>query len=112
MEQLIKFNNGVASVKRGFSIDESKIRECNVYAKLMLNKGTKYADKAFLKSQSGEFIKAELFIIGSRGQIIMDNRMFVSIDPTKSNLQTNGNMWFVELQHPSLDVSQCETAEW
>ena len=112
MEQLINFNNGVASVKEGFTIDESKLRQVTVYAKLMLNKGTKHSDKSFMKSQSGAFIKAELFIIGSKGQIILDNRLFVSIDPTKSKLLTNGSMWFVELEHPSLDVSKCESAEW
>jgi len=112
MEQLINFNNGVASIKEGFVIDESKLRNCNVYAKLMLNKGTKYADKSFMKSQSGNFIKAELFIIGSKGQIIYDNRLFVSIDPSKSKLLTGDNIWFVELEHPSLDVSQAESAEW
>ena len=112
MEQLISFNNAVASVKDGFTIDESKLRQVTVYAKLLLNKGTKHSDKSFMVSKSASFIKAELFIIGSKGQIILDNRLFVSIDPTKSKLLTNGSMWFVELEHPSLDVSKCESAEW
>ena len=112
METLINFNNGIASVKEGFNIDESKLRNCNVYAKLMLSKGTKYVDKNFMKSKSGEFIKAELFIVGSNGQIIFDNRVFVNIDPKKSKLLTSNNMWFVELEHPSLDISKAESAEW
>ena len=112
MEQLINFNNGVASVKEGFTIDESKLRQATVYAKLMLNKGTKHSDKSFMMSKSASFIKAELFIVGSKGQIIFDNRLFVSIDPTKSKLLTNGSMWFIELEHPLLDVSKCKSAEW
>jgi hypothetical protein len=112
MEQLISFNNGVASVKEGFIIDESKLRATTVYAKLMLNKGTKHADKSFMKSASGAFIKAEAFVIGSKGQIVFDNKLFLSIDPTKSKLLTNGSMWFVELEHPSIDVSKCESVEW
>ena len=112
METLINFNNAIASVKEGFAIDESKLRNCTVYAKLLLNKGTKYSDKSFMKSKSGDFIKAELFIIGSNGQIIYDNRLFVSIDPSKSKLLTSNNIWFVELEHPSLDVSKAESAEW
>ena len=112
MEQLINFNNGVASVKEGFTIDESKLRQVTVYAKLLLNKGTKHSDKSFMMSKSASFIKAELFIVGSKGQIILDNRLFVSIDPTKFKLLTNGAMWFVELEHPSLNISKYESAEW
>lgn len=112
METLINFDNGIASVKEGFTIDESKLRECSVYAKLMCNKGTKYADKQFMKSSKGSHIKAELFIIGSNGQIIFDQRLFVNIDPEKSKLLTNGSMWFVELVHTKLDVSKCKAVKW
>lgn len=110
--QIISFNNGLASVKEDFTIDEAKLRNCRVFAKLMLNKGTKYSDKSFLTNEEGTFIRAELFIIGSLGQIIYDQRMFVNIDPNKSKLQTNGTMWFVELQHPSLDPDKAEVVEW
>lgn len=108
--QKINFINGIASVKEGFSIDEAKLRQCDVYARLLPAKGSKIADKKFIMSEKGNHAQAELFIVGSKGQIIVDHRMFVSVSKEHSELKFNGQFYFVELKHPTL--GEATTEEW
>ena len=102
--QTINFENGIASVKTGMSVDEAKLRDTTVYAKLMLEKGTKLADKKFQYSESGTHIRATAFVINSRNIAVEVDKLFVNIDPTKSKLMKNEHSYYVELIHPQFNV--------
>jgi hypothetical protein len=101
--QIINFENAIASVKEGQTVDESKLRQTKVYAKLMLAKGTRLVDKQFQYSESGAMIRATAFILGNMGQIINVDKLFVNIDPNKSTLYKNNSMYYVELIHPKFE---------
>lgn len=109
--QLISFNNGIASVKEGQTVDEQALRNTQVYAKLMLSKGNKFNAKTksmdqFILSESKEYISAEMFILGSRGQMIVVDKVFLNINPTQSSIKPFNNSWVCELIHPSFDVDE------
>jgi len=101
--EVINFVNGIASVKEGQTVDVSKLRQTRVYAKLMLEKGTKLVDKKFQYSDSGEYIRATAFVVGKDNQIIDVDKLFVSIDPKESKLHRNDTMYYIELMHPQFD---------
>ena len=114
------FVNGVASLKDDClnrPLDEASLRATRVFGKLMLTKGTKFDPTnhkmvQFLLSTSEKYIKAELFIIGSRGQIITDQRVFLNVAKENIAIQQGPNFWFVELIHPSVDVDACAIVEF
>lgn len=106
--QTINFENGIASVKSGMYVDEARLRETTVYAKLMLAKGTKLADKKFQYSESGTHIRATAFLINSRNVAVEVDKLFVNIDPTKSKLFKNEHSYYVELIHPQFNVGTVE----
>lgn len=112
-DNTIPFNNGFISVKDGESIDLAKLRASTVYAKLFVTKGTKISDKltkkTFLTTEKGEHIKASLFIIGSRGQIVEVDKVWAFVDPKTSKILKNSSMYYCELHHPTLEVGQVVT---
>jgi len=107
--QIINFNNAIVSVKDGYTLNESVLRETKVYAKLMLAKGKSVATVSsiddFLLSAEAKHIRAELFIVNSRGTIIFDDRCFVNVNVDAKKHKLNG-MIYVELEHPTLNVEE------
>ena len=110
--ETINFENGLASIKEGQTVDIEKLRSTAVYAKLMLQKGTKLSDKKFQYSESGTHVRATAFVVGNRGQIVDVNKLFVNIDPKLSTLYKGANMYYVELIHPKLNHSEAVVEEW
>jgi len=111
------FDNGLASLRQGAKpLEESVLRETTVYAKLMLSKGTKFGTvtdrKQFFLSKEKKHIVAELFIIGSKNQIVYDKRVSVYVD-INANLEVDdkNKMYYVQLVHPTRDDSQCKPLE-
>lgn len=106
----INFANAVATLKDGATINESALRETTVYAKLMLQAGMKF-DKVksvqdFILSAKGEHIRAELFIINSKGNMVIDQRLWVNVDKSAKIMRDDhSRMFFVELIHPTVDLS-------
>lgn len=109
---MINFINGLATLKNEATIiNEEVLRQTKVYAKLMLSKGTKFEDvkdrSQFLLSESGEFIRAELFVINKQGTAIYDNRFFVNVSKDAAILANSASrMYYVELLHPTVDLTQ------
>lgn len=111
----INFTNALATLKDGASINEEKLRETKVYAKLMLKSGGKFDQvksvKDFLLSDKGTHIRAELFIINSRGTMLIDNRLWVNVELDALIMRDDANhMFFVELIHPTVDLSSAVPA--
>ena len=111
------FKNGVASLKPESNrpLDEGKLRETIVYAKLMLDKGGKYGEiksrTDFLTNEANTFIRAEMFILGSKSQIVYEKRVFVNVNiESKIMADPVNKIYYVELEHPSLDVSKSTEA--
>lgn len=111
----INFANAVATLKDGAIIDESALRNTVVYAKLMLNAGMKFdkvkSTKDFILSAKGEHIRAELFIINNKGNMVIDQRLWVNVDKgAKIMRDDTTKMFFVELIHPTVDLSNAVEA--
>lgn len=111
----INFNNAIATLKDEAVIDEAGLRATQVYAKLMLKSGMKFdkvkSVKDFLLSTKGSHIKAELFYINNRGNMVIDNRLWLSVDKdAKIMKDANSRMYFVELIHPTVDLSEAVEA--
>ena len=112
------FDNAIMSLKDGENpLNEAELRKVRVFGKLMLNKGNKFDTEKrvlsqFIKSDSQNHIRAELFLLGSRGQIITDNRVFVNVQIEGIKIKQGRNFWFVELVHPSIDIDSCESVEF
>ena len=115
MSENINFTNAVASIKDGATINESALRETTVYGKLMLKAGMKFdkvkSTKDFLLSDSKKFIRAELFIINKRGNMVVDQRLWLNVSiEAKIMKDTSTKMYFVELIHPTVDLSEAVEA--
>jgi len=115
---MINFVNGLATLKDSNTvIDEAVLRQTKVYGKLMMSKGIKFGEvtdrSQFLLSDSGDFIRAELFIIGKNGTIVTDNRLFlnVAIDSDIGIDEVN-KCYVVELIHPRFDPSKLVKADF
>lgn len=115
---LYNFNNAVASLKDDAKpLDEAILRDTKVYAKLMISKGNKFEDvksrDMFMLSSEGNYIRAELFILKSNGQMVIDHRVFVNVD-INSKIMANkaGKFYYVELIHPTIDVSKDEAIDF
>lgn len=111
----INFANAVATLKDGAIIDESALRNTVVYAKLMLNAGMKFATvkstKDFILSAKGEHIRAELFIINNKGNMVIDQRLWVNVDKSAKIMRDdNSRMYFVELIHPVVNLDEAVEA--
>ena len=116
MSNIIPFNNAVASIKDGESVNIEALRETRVFAKLMLAKGTKFSAtkpklKDFLLSESGEFIRAECFILGSKGQRITVDKLFINVAVKDTAMKPIQGGWVVELIHPSFDTAEFDSTE-
>ena len=111
----ISFNNAVATLKDGATINEEGLRSTAVYGKLMLQAGKKFATvksvKDFLLSDSKKFIRAELFYINKHGTMVVDQRLWlnVSID-AKIMKDASTKMFFVELIHPTINLDEAVEA--
>lgn len=110
MSNIISFTNAVASIKEGAVIDEARLRDTTVYAKLMLTSGTKFGTVVdrhqFLLSVSGNHIRAELFYLNKRGQQIFDNRLYINVNiDAKIFKDDTTRMYYVELIHPIIDLT-------
>lgn len=119
IEQVLSFTNGVATLKAGAKpIDESVFREHRIFGKLMLVKGNKFDPKhkkldQFLKNESGTFIRAEAFMIGKSGQMIsLGSRIFLNVELKGIEIYQNDNFWFVEMQHPKVDVTSLKPVKF
>ena len=114
---IIPFNNAVASIKDGESVNIEALRETRVFAKLMLAKGNKFDSTKkpklanFLTSESKEFIRAECFILGSKGQRITVDKLFINVAVKDIAMKPFQGGWIVELVHPSFDVTEFDTVE-
>jgi hypothetical protein len=111
----INFTNAVATLKDGAVIDEAKLRDNKVYAKLMMKAGSKFGEpksaKDFLLSEKGTHIRAELFIITKSGNMVIDNRLWVNVNIDAYILRDDATrMYFVELIHPTVDLSSAVEA--
>ena len=111
----INFVNALATVKDNASINEVGLRDTTVYAKLMLKSGKKFntvkSTKDFLLSESGKYIKAELFYINKRGIAVYDNRMWLNVAIDAKIMRDDASkMYFVELIHPTLDLDNAVEA--
>lgn len=118
-EQHINFNNALASLIPGAKpIDEEALRGVKVFGKLMLKRGNKFDETntsldQFIASENGDHIKAEMFILGSRNQIISQGkRVFLNVQKEGIQVIKADKFWFVELIHPTLDLSTCEVVEF
>ena len=107
---IISFENGLATVQEGKQVDQSALRNTTVYGKIMLTKGTKITDVSsrdqFLSSTSGEYLRAECFIVGNKGQIINVDKLWLNINKD-ADIMFNEHMkaFVVELVHPTFDAS-------
>jgi hypothetical protein len=111
----INFANAVATLKDGATINEEGLRNSVVYAKLMLKAGMKFdkvkSTKDFILSAKGEHIRAELFIINGKGNMVIDQRLWVNVDKgAKIMKDEHSKMFFVELIHPTVDLSEAVEA--
>ena len=117
MSNLISFNNAVGSIKEGESVNEEALRNTRVFAKLMLSKGNKFDATIkpklgdFLLSESNKFIRAECFIIGSRGQRITVDKLFINVNVENISMKPVQGGWIVELIHPSFDTAEFDSTE-
>jgi len=115
---MINFVNGLATLKNEQTvIDESVLRQTKVYGKLMMSKGTKFGEitdrSQFLLSDSGEFIRAELFIVNKQGAIVVDNRLFVNVDINADiSVDEDNKCYVVKLLHPKFDESKLVKADF
>lgn len=112
---IISFTNGLATLKDGFTIDEGALRKARVYGKLMLNKGMKFdAVKSvsdFMASENGQYIRAELFIVNSTGNMVIDQRMWLNVSKDALIMRDDqSRMFWVELIHPIVDLSKSTVA--
>ena len=125
MSTIYNFENGLAVLKESAihsPLNESALRDTKVYAKLILNKGIKMTTKStkakdlfqFTKDKVDPktgaitpsiYAKAELFILNRNNSMVIDQRVFVSIDLAKSAVFRNDQMFFVELVHPTIDLT-------
>lgn len=110
MSNIISFTNAVASIKEGVELDEARLRDTSVYAKLMLTSGTKFGTVTdrhqFLLSEAGNHIRAELFYINKRNQQIFDQRLFVNVNIDAKILRDDTTkMYYVELEHPTVNLA-------
>ena len=111
----INFTNALATLKDGTSINEEALRNTKVYAKLMLKSGGKFDQvksvKDFLLSDKGTHIRAELFIINKSGTMLTDQRLWLNVDIDALIMRDDvNNMFFVELIHPTVDLSSAVPA--
>lgn len=110
------FDNAVASLKDGAKpLNEEALRETRVFAKLMLPAGSKYdsiqSPNDFMLSESGEFIRAEMFIVNKRGTMVTDHRTFVNVrKDAKIQRIAKQKLFFVELIHPTLNLAEATDA--
>ena len=113
--ETINFENGLATLKEGCSVNVSALRQQTVYAKLMLSKGMKFNDVAsredFLLSKEGQHIRAELFWISPNGVVITDERLFVNVNKD-AKIMKGASMYYVELLHPTFDPDEGEVVDF
>jgi hypothetical protein len=117
MSNIISFTNAVASIKEGAVIDEARLRDTTVYAKLMLTSGTKFGTVVdrhqFLLSEAGNHIRAELFYLNKRNQQVFDQRLFVNVSiDAKILCDATTKMYYVELEHPTVDLANAVEVEF
>jgi len=111
----ISFNNAVASIKDGATIDEAGLRNTRVYGKLMLKAGMKFdkvkSIKDFIPSESGKFVRAELFYLNKQGNMVVDQRLWLNVAVDAKVLRDdNTKMFFVELEHPTVNLDEAVEA--
>lgn len=108
----IDFANGVANIKEGETVDMEKLRSKRLFGKLMLTKGSSFSNEfdqnSFQLSDSGRSYRCQPFTIGSRNQIVESNKLFLYASIKGATIYEGGNMFFVELIHPTLDITKCK----
>jgi len=114
----INFDNGLATIKAGQSVDIQALRNSKVYARLMYKKGhsfnTKFNKVDMQLSEKGNHYRATCFIQNAQGAIIEVDKLFINVetDATIKTLNLPGyKMHFVELVHPVVDLSQATIVE-
>jgi hypothetical protein len=113
----INFINAIASLKEGETIDMEKLRATKVYAKLMMAKGQSFGNitdrSQFLLSEKGSHMRAEAFIINRLGQPVEVNKLFVNVDiDSKIKINEATKSYYVELEHPTIDISKDKEADF
>ena len=98
----IGFENALATVKQGEKVDIISLRKTRVFAKLMLKKGTKLADRQIQVSSTGKMYKATCFIIGPKKQIIEVDKLFINVNKD-AIFRENSSMIYAELIHPKFE---------
>lgn len=118
MTTILNFTNAIASTKDdSIQIDEATLRTTKIYAKLMLAKGEKFeavtSREQFLLSESGDYIRAELFFINKNNNMLIDHRLYlnVAIDAViKAN--TQNKFYYAELIHPTISLAEDEATSF
>lgn len=115
MSNVISFNNGLATLKDGQTLDEDALRQTRVYGKLMLNKGMKFASVKsvadFMSSENGSYIRAELFVVNRHGSMVTDSRVWLNVSKDATIMRDDqSRMYWVELIHPVVDLSKSTVA--
>jgi hypothetical protein len=115
MSSIINFSNAIATLKEGATINEEALRGTTVYAKLMMKSGMKFdnvkSPDDFLHSTKGDHISAELFVITKSNSMLIDERLWLNVDKNATIMRDNNNrMFFVELIHPTVDLSSATVA--
>lgn len=104
----------------GATVDEEKLALTTLYAKLMLRAGMKIDEAlasqsldCFLLSESGDYIRAEPFVLGRDGRVIPTGKLWVNVSKN-SNIKYNENcrMFYVELLPATIDVKQDKVVEF
>lgn len=117
---MISYKNAVVSVMDGAIVDLEKLAVTALYGKLMLKAGMKIDEAlasqsldSFLTSESGDYIRAEPFVLGRDGRIIPTGKLWVNVAKTSSiKYNEAARMFYVELLPATIDVRQDKVVEF
>lgn len=117
---MINYTNAVVSVMDGATVDTEKLALTTLYAKLMLKSGMKVDEAlaaqsldSFLLSESGDYIRAEPFVLGRDNRIIPTGKLWVNVAKTSViKYNETARMFYVELLPATVDVRQDKVVEF